>query len=793
MATKVDAVSAGNKYIVCQNTDNIATLGILKRNPLNYSVPLILMQFSLISLTSQMIEFCLRPLGQSSIVAQILGGVIYGPSALGHDALIGMALFPARSVLTLRTVAVFGIMFFFFAVGVKSDSRMMVRPGRRAAVIGISAMLSTLVLTISFAFLLIKYVHMDDSLSSALVLIAASQCLTAFPNIACLLAELQLSSSDLGRIATAAAMVCDIFGMGLVAVVLGIVQSGSDPVKSALSVISMCLFVIVMVYVIGPIIRIVIRSIPAGKPLADRYVFFCFAGTLVTAFVTEVIGQHFILGPLVFGLLTPDGQPLGSPMVSKLDYPIGKFLYPTFLTTSGLKTNIFKIDRWSLLIVVLLILFSCISKIAAVAFSSRFFDIRFKDSVVIGLMLNARGICELILYNLFRDNGVLTDKEFALCVISVVGVTAVITPLIRLLYDPSKQYLPSKRRTIQHMKSDAELRIVVCIKNQENVPSIVDLLEASDATEESPIAVLALLLVELVGRTTPMLAAHQSTQALQSTNSQSGHILGALRQYQLCHETCVTVQSFSVFSHLNSTQDDICRVARDQKANIVILPFHKRWEIDGSIGSQDRTVQNMNIKIMERAPCSVGILVDRGILTGSTSILSNQSIFQVAVIYIGGPDDAESLFYAARMGRRNNVSLTILRFLLFGCDTARERKQDNNLIDEVRQANMLNQNNFKYQERVVKDGVGLAASLRSLEDSFNLLLVGRHHHASQILMGLGLGQRLRGEKLGHRLMRPMMISHELMHEPTLPPAAATATATGSSHMNPRLEISIDRE
>ncbi|KAK4436469.1 Cation/H(+) antiporter 15 [Sesamum alatum] len=819
MTTNVDAVSAGNKHIVCQNTDNIATLGILKRNPLNYSLPLILLQFSLISVTSQMIEFCLQPLGQSSIVAQILGGVMYGPSALGNDALIGMALFPTRSVLTLETAALFGISFFFFAIGVKSDSRMMIRPGRRAAAIGISAMIFTMVLTISFAFLLKKYVHMDDSLSSSLLFLAASQGLTAFPNIACLLAELNLSSSDLGRIATASSMLCDIFGMGVVAIILGIVQSGSDPVKSALSLISMFLFVIGMVYVAGPIIRMVLRSIPTGKPLPDRYVFFCFAGTLVSAFLSEVIGQHFVLGPLVFGLLVPDGQPLGAPIISKIDYPVGKFLYPTFLTTSGLKTNIFKIDLWSLLIMILLIVFSCISKIAAVAFSSRFFDVRFKDSVVIGLMLNARGLCELIVYNLLRDTGVLTEKEFALSVISVIGVTAVITPLIRLLYDPSKQYLPSKRRTIQHMRSDAELRILVCIKNQENVPSIVNLLEASDATEESPIAVLALILVELVGRTTPMLVAHQSTQTLQPTNSHSGHILGALHQYELCHENCVTVQSFSVFSHLHTTQDDICRVASNQKATIIILPFHKLWEIDGSIGSQDKAVQNMNIKVMDKAPCSVGILVDRGILTGSLSILNSQSIYQVAVIYIGGPDDAESLFYAARMARRNNVSITILRFLLFGCDTARERKHDNNLIDEVRQDNMLNQNNLKYQERVVKDGVGLAASLRSLDSTFNLLIVGRHHNASQILMGLGawsecpeLGvvgdilaspdfastasvlvvqqQKLHGEKLGNRrMMRPMVVNHELMHDPTVPAVAATST----SNMSPRLEISIDRE
>ncbi|KAK6145584.1 hypothetical protein DH2020_022404 [Rehmannia glutinosa] len=676
-------------------------------------------------------------------------------------------------------------MFFFFAIGVAYDAKAMFRPPKQELAIGVSALFTTLSLTVLFSIFLRHYVHMDDSLHTALPFIAASQGLTAFPNIAYFLTELKMANSDLGKIAISSAMLCDIFGMSLVGILLGIVQSA-------------------VIREIGTIgwNSVYVRCGHGVHCWAD------------SSFITEVIGQHFVLGPLVLGLMVPDGQPLGAALIAKLEYPIGKFLYPTFLTTSGLKTNIFKIDLWSLWIVMLLMIFACLSKIVAVICSCRFFNINFHDSVVIGLMLNARGVCELIVYNLLRDMGVLTDREFARVLYrcrSHIGHNT----SIKLLYDPTKRDVPLKRRTIQHMKRDAELRVLVCIKNQDNIPSIVNLLEASDATEQSPIAVIAVLLVELVGQATHIVVAHQSTRTLQPTYSGSGHIINALRQYEVCNESCVTVQLFTAISHTHTMHDDIFRVALDQNANILILPFHKHWEIDGSIGSENRAMQNMNIKVLDKAPCSVGILVDRAILTGSLSILNNQSIFRVAVIYIGGPDDAESLCYGARMGRHGNVTLTIIRFLLFGCDTARDRKQDNNLIDEVRQANMGNEN-FIYQEQVVKDGVGLAASLRGLGNSFDLMIVGRHHQASEILMGLGawsecpeLGvvgdilaapdfegtasvlvvqqQRLPREKLKSRMMKPVVISHESMHDP---PVSGLAGATDN---DPRWEITVDRD
>ncbi|GFP86583.1 cation/H(+) antiporter 15 [Phtheirospermum japonicum] len=814
-----DAVSSGNKHIICQYKDSIASFGLfLHRNPLEYSVPLLLLQLSLITITSTIIELCLHPLGQSSVVAQILGGVLYGPSLLGHDPKIGNTLFPGRSVIILETAAAFGIMFFFFAIGVGSDTKLMFHPPKQSVIIGISAMFTTIFLTVLFSFALKSYVHMDDSLARALPFIAASQGLTGFPNIAYFLSELKMSNSDLGRLAISSAMLCDLFGMSLIGVLLAIIQSQGNPLKSALSISSAFIFVLCMAYLVGPLVRRVSRSVPNAKSMTEIHVFFFFAGALVTAFMTEVIGQHFVLGPLVLGLLVPEGQPLGAALISKLEFPIGKFLYPTFLTTSGLKTDVFKIDLWSLWIVTVLMVFATLIKIVAVVCSGHFLKINFREGVVIGLMLNARGVCELIVFNLWREAGILTDQEFALSVLSVIAVTSVITPLIKLLYDPTKQNVPLKRRTIQHLKRDAELRILVCIRNQDNIPIIVNLLEASNATEQSPIAVIAVLLVELVGRATQMVVAHQSTRSLQPVHSDSGPIVNALRQYELCNERCVTVQLFSAISLMHAMHDDIFRVALDQNATILILPFHKHWEIDGSIGSENRAIQNMNVKVLDRAPCSVGILVDRAILTGSLSILNNQSAFRVGVVFIGGPDDGESLCYGARMGRHVNVTLTIIRFLLFGCDTARERKHDNNLIDEVRQANMGNQN-FIYQEQVVKDGVGLAGSLRGLGNSFDLMIVGRHHQGSEILTGLGawsecpeLGvvgdmlasqdfqgtasvlvvqqQRLPGEKLKDRMMRPVVISHESLHDP---PVSDLAGPAAGGDYNPRWEIAIDRD
>ncbi|XP_057475926.1 cation/H(+) antiporter 15-like [Actinidia eriantha] len=733
-----EVIVAGNMTFVCHDPERIGSTGIwLEHNPLNYATPLLLLQLVIITLTSLLIDLCLQPLGQSSIVSKICGGIVFGPSLLGHNNAIASALFPLRGTVVIETIATFGIMFFFFEVGVKTDVSMMLRPGRLAIAMGTSVMFVTLALTTPLSLLLKAYVPMDDSLANSLPLIAASQCLTAFPNIACLLAELKILNTDLGRLAISASCFCDVMGISLMAVTFSIMDT-SNLLRSFFAILSTAALLAIIAYVFRPAVLWVHSHTSEGKVVREIYITAIFIAVLVASLVSEIVGQHYILGPLVLGLAVPEGPPLGAALVTKLDSFVSGLLYPTFLTVSGLKTNIFKIHLQSTWIILFIVLFASLAKIGAVLLTAHFTDMPSREALVLGLVLNARGICELAIYILWKDDQILTDQEFTLVVISVVAVTAIITPLIRSLYDPSTQQFPIKRRTIQQAKPGAELRVLVCIHNQENVPTIVNLLEASCATEEGPVAVIAVLLVELVGRAAPMLIAHQPhyTAEPNASASRSGHIINALRQYELYNEGCVTVRSFSAISQLETIHEDICRVAFDQNATIVIIPFHKYWAIDGSIGSVNRAIQNMNSKVLDRIPCSVGILIDRGILNGSMSIINSQSEYRVAVLYIGGPDDAESLSYGARMVNHNNVTLTVIRFLLFGSDNARERKLDTDLINAVRHANAGNEA-FSYQEEVVRDGVGLATCIRALENCFDLILVGRQHQASTLLQGLG--------------------------------------------------------
>lgn len=320
--------------------------------------------------------------------------------------------------------------------------------------------------------------------------------------------------------------------------------------------------------------------------------------------------------------------------------------------------------------------------------------------------------------------------------LSVIAVTAIITPLIKVLYDPSTQYIAIKRSTIQHSKREGDLRILVGIHSHENVPTIINLLEASHASQESNIAVIAIVLVELVGRTTPILVSHKPQYTLETTTSPRGHIINALSKYENRKGGWVTVQSFTSISPYVTMHNDICRLAVDKRANIVILPFHKQWDIDGTIGSVNGAIQSMNVNVLETAPCSVGILIDRGISTGSISLLTGRPLYHAAVIYIGGADDAESLAYGARMAQNRSVDLTVVWFILFGTEKTKDRKREAELINEYRKANVGNER-FVIVEEMVKDGTGLASCINEMVDCFDLILVGRHHQQSPLLAAFG--------------------------------------------------------
>lgn len=166
----------------------------------------------------------------------------------------------------------------------------------------------------------------------------------------------------------------------------------------------------------------------------------------------------------------------------------------------------------------------------------------------------------------------------------------------------------------------------------------------------------------------------------------------------------------------------------------MIVPFHKQWSVDGNVSNVNGSIRTMNLNVLEKVPCSVGILIDRAALGTSLPILNSDSFYNVAVLFIGGQDDAESLAYGSRMVKHWKVTLTVIRFIFFGSENTKERKHDSQVVHRYCEENMGNER-FTYMEETMKDGVGLSTFLKDIH-GFDLILVGREHPESPIFIGM---------------------------------------------------------
>ncbi|CAK8538362.1 unnamed protein product [Lathyrus sativus] len=731
---------SGTIKFLCQSPHNYESSDIWhSANPLHNPRSLFLLQYSLLSIVSQFIFLCIQPLGQSSIVAQILGGVLLGPSFLGHKKImISNALFPPKGSMVIETTAAFGIMFFFFIVGVRMDPATLWKTEKKAMVISSFVFVFTLVIPTSVSVLMTSYVPMDTSLSRSLPYIAFSQSFTAFMVVSIILTELKILNTDIGRLAMSVALFSDIVGFSLAIIVFSIAQYKHRGVSKFLGIfLSLAGLVLSIIFVMRPIIIGISKKLRSGKHVSE-WLFVCImVFVLIAGFLGEVIGQHYVMGPLLLGLALPEGPPIGTSLIAKIEAFTYAFFYPIYLTISGMKTNLFKIDFKSMWIVCFVVIVSVGIKIGAVMFSGYFTNVPLRDCFVIGLILNSRGVAELLVYNLWRGSKLLTEQEFSLVVFSVIAINAIITPLIKILYDPSKQYHPIIRSSIQHTSGELDIfRIMVCVYRNENIPTMMNLLEVSHASENSHVRVIALILVELLGRSRPLLVAHQPHNILRCTLSQSTQVNHAFYQYIEHNKGYATAELFTSISNFETMNDDVCRIAIDRIANILILPFHKRWEIDGSVAVTNKSIQYMNIKVLNTAPCSVGVLVDRG-ANNTKQLFSNPTTplpYQVGVFFLGGDDDLEALAYSSRMCRHDNVRVTVIRFLQYGLENSTEKRREGDVIGEYRNLNKGNRR-FKTVDEVIKDGIEMSKRIRKWIDSFDLVMVGKEHAKSGLLQG----------------------------------------------------------
>ncbi|KAK8615337.1 hypothetical protein V6N13_069112 [Hibiscus sabdariffa] len=706
---------------------------------LTYSLPLLELQLLLTFLVSQLVYFILRPLGITLFASQMLAGLVTGPGLLGRTEIFrGIFITTDMGTQIVDTVAGFGFFMFLFLMGVKMDMKMAFKSSRRAVLIGIVSLFIPFVaaVIIQEAY---KLPNPSNQMKMERIVATITESVTYFAVVSFLLSELKIINTELGRLALTAAVVNDLSSLLLFEVFSIIRHWTMSPTLALGRAGGTAIFIFLLFFVFRPWMFRIIRKTPEGSPIEEVYIVIIMMLALGSSIFTYFGGRTPLLGAFIFGLAVPDGPPLGSALVDKFEcFSNGMFL-AIYVSTCTMRVHPEMVldDSTVVQFTCVFITFMFLAKLVSCFLVSRWTMMPARDSLAFGLIMSSKGIVELAYFTSFKENEIVSDETFSVLTIGALLNAIIIPILVKFLYDPVSRKPSYDKRNIMHLKPDSELRILACIHESEHVPALIDLLDITCPTKDSPNVVYALHLIELVGRDTPVFIAHQKNRNRVASSFQ--YVLD-FNQYEENNWGSVTVNAFTAISPYKLMHEDVCTLALDKQTSFILLPFHKKWSIDGSVEVENNAIRNMNCTVMDLAPCSAGILVDRRrkLLTPSTSP------YFVGMIFLGGKDDREALTLAKRIARDPRVKLTVIHLTdhesdqdcgdvmdwdtMLDAETLRDVRQNEDSADGC---------GITYRVEVSNHGIQTSKIVRTLAADYDLIIVGRRHGVDSVqTMGL---------------------------------------------------------
>ena len=399
----------------------------------------VLVALTAVLIMGRLLGVAFRFLGQPPVIGEVVGGILLGPSLLGRvwpDA--AAFVLPASVAPFLGVIAQLGVILYMFLVGLELNRGVLRERVHIAVAISHASIVAPFLLGAALALFLYPRLSNDQvAFTSFALFMGVAMSITAFPVLARILTDRRMQTTRLGIIALGCAATDDVTAWCLLAFVVGVAQA---KLGGAIVVLGLTLLYIAgMFFIIGPMITRFLARYRDESQLTPGVVALVFGALLISALTTEFIGVHAIFGAFLLGAVIPHDSVIAQAFTRKLEDLVTVLLLPAFFAFTGMRTQIglvSGVEHW--LICGLIVVVATVGKFGGTLGAARLSGLGWRDSAALGLLMNTRGLMELIVLNIGLDLQVISPTLFAMMVLMALATTMSAGPLLSIVSPTSE-------------------------------------------------------------------------------------------------------------------------------------------------------------------------------------------------------------------------------------------------------------------------------------------------------------------------------------------------------------------
>jgi Kef-type K+ transport system membrane component KefB len=392
-----------------------------------------LLQLIIIISVSRLFAWLFKKIGQPAVMGEIVAGIALGPSLFGSllpD--VSGFIFPVASLGNLQTLSQVGLILFMFVIGMELDVNIIKKKARSAIIISNVSIIVPFALGMALSrFLYTTFAPQGIPYYAFALFMGIAMSITAFPVLARIIRERNLTNTKRGNIAITAAAIDDVTGWCLLAFVIAIVKAHAIE-SSVYTILEVLVFLAVMLFVVRPLLKKLSKQ--NNTALKQSTVAIVFIVLLLSSWCAEVIGIHALFGAFMAGVIMPPQWDFRNEITGKVEDVALVLLLPLFFVFTGLRTQINLLNDSHLwLICVVIVLTAIVGKFVGSTVAAKMSGESMHDSLAIGILMNTRGLMELVVLNIGYELGILSVEIFTMMVIMALVTTFMTSPMLNII------------------------------------------------------------------------------------------------------------------------------------------------------------------------------------------------------------------------------------------------------------------------------------------------------------------------------------------------------------------------